>query len=319
MLSRSAALAGATAVVLYYALRFLRADCDLAVGGRRLPRAAFAGQVVLVTGASAGIGAELARQFARSGARVIIAARRAAELDRVKGEIEAATPGAEVRTLVLDVADTAAVPAKMAEALAMFGRVDVLCNNAGISTRCLAAEADLEVYRRVMEVNFFGLVAVTRALLPQFVERGTGVIMNTSSIAGKMGSPLRSAYSGSKFAVQGYAECLRAELINTKVKVVNICPGPVESDIALSSLGKDGRPHGQRGGFHAKSAKVMPTSRCAHLMLVAAWHGLDEAWISDHPYLAFCYVNQFAPWLVRLVGPPVIRKMLAEHTQEQQQ
>src|SRR5499433_509580 len=168
----------------------------------------FQDQRVWITGASSGIGEAMAHAFHQAGAKLILSARREDELKRVQAQCGGEP---DTRILPLDVSKTEDLRAKPREALAVFGGIDILVLNAGISQRSLARDTDESVYRRLMEVNFFGPEALTRAVLPSMLERKSGHIVVISSIAGKLGVPMRSGYSATKFALHGFYEALRAE------------------------------------------------------------------------------------------------------------
>src|SRR5512146_275560 len=163
---------------------------------------------VWITGASSGIGEALAVEFHRAGARLILSARRENELQRVQA---ACGGGPNTRVLPMDVSKPAELPEKTRAAQAMFGGIDVLVLNAGISQRALARDTGEDVYRRLMEVNFFGPEALARGVLPAMLENKSGHFVVISSVAGKFGVPLRTGYSASKFALHGFFEALRAE------------------------------------------------------------------------------------------------------------
>ena len=196
-------------------------------------------RVVWITGASSGIGQELAREFARQGARLVVSARRAEKLEALAQELKAN----DVLALPLDVTDSAAVVKSVGRVEAKMGRIDVLVNNSGISQRAKTADAGLDVDRRVMEVNFFGAVALTKAVLPLMLKQGYGQLAVTTSIVGKFGFPLRSAYSASKHALQGFFDSLRAEYPQLDVSI--IIPGRIQTEISVNALDKDGKAYGK--------------------------------------------------------------------------
>ncbi len=220
----------------------------------------FAGRCVWITGASSGIGEALAKVLARRGARLVLSARREDELDRVRDEIvRAGSAGADIAILPFDVTDAAALDDVVAGAEAAFGGIDVLVNNAGISQRSLALETDMAVYRRIMEVDFFAPVALTQRILPHMVARRRGLIAVTSSVAGKVGVPLRTAYCAAKHAVTGYYDALRAELAEHGVRVATIVPGFIRTGIARHALKGDATEVGETtpaiaGGMDADRA-----------------------------------------------------------------
>jgi len=196
-------------------------------------------KVVWITGASSGIGKACAEICSRQGAKVILSARKEEKLKAVADQL----PG-ESFILPMDVAETQHTSSKTQEAIQHFGQVDVLINNAGISQRGYVKDTELEVDRRLFEVNFFGNIAVTKALLPHLMERGNGNIAVISSIAGKLATAGRSTYAASKHALHGYYDALRAEVTDEGIGVHLICPGYVKTDISINALNSDGSTHG---------------------------------------------------------------------------
>jgi len=204
--------------------------------------AAFEGKTVWITGASSGIGEALAREFARAGAKLILSARRAELLESV-----AASCGApeKARALPFDMADHDAIPARAEEAASFFGPIDILVNNAGITQRSLGAETKLAVDKRLMDVNYFGTLAVTRAVLPGMIARREGQVVVVTSVLGKFGAMQRSGYAASKHALHGFFDALRAELHPHNVRVTILAPGWIRTEIAKTALEADGSPHGR--------------------------------------------------------------------------
>lgn len=210
----------------------------------------YTGKVVWITGASSGIGEALAYELARRGAKLILSARRTEQLEAVRARCE--RPGDHL-VLPLDLADAAKLPEAAKQVLDRFGAIDILVNNSGISQRSMANETSLDVDRRVMEVNYMGTVALTKAVLPSMLERGRGHIVVVSSLAGKVGTPLRSAYCASKHALQGFFDCLRAEVHDRGLRVTIVCPGFVKTDITVNALKGDGSSFAQMGDAQAKA------------------------------------------------------------------
>jgi short-subunit dehydrogenase len=188
------------------------------------------GKVAWITGASSGIGEATAKAMAKNGAKLILSARRKEELIRVKKEIGLE----EVAILPLDLSDSNSFQSKSEEAIGFFGGVDILFNNGGISQRGFARETSLEVYRRIMEVNFFGNIGITLALLDHLRER-KGHIVVTSSLVGKFGTPVRTGYAASKHSLHGFYDSLRAEEW-PDLRVTLVCPGYVQTSITKNSL-----------------------------------------------------------------------------------
>lgn len=151
-------------------------------------------KTIWITGASSGIGEAFARFFYRDGAKLILSSRRQEELERVKSELGG--DDTRIKILTLDLAQSETLESKSEEALQLFGGVDVLVNNGGVSQRSLFAETDMDTIRRLMEINFFGSVALTRYVLPHMMEKKAGQIIVTSSVAGKFGTKYRSGYGG---------------------------------------------------------------------------------------------------------------------------
>jgi short-subunit dehydrogenase len=197
--------------------------------------------VVWITGASSGIGEALARAMLAQGAEVILSGRRADAL-------QALAAVAPERTLVLpfETTDYDRLPALVEQAWGWRDRIDLLINNAGISQRSLALDTSLQVYRQLMEVDYLAPVALTQLLLPRLVEQGSGQLAVVSSVAGKLGAPLRTGYCGAKHAVVGYFEALRAEVEQAYgIGVSVIIPGSVRTAIAANALEGGGNARGR--------------------------------------------------------------------------
>jgi short-subunit dehydrogenase len=199
----------------------------------------FAGKTVWITGASSGIGAGLATAFARAGARLVLSGRRTEALAEVAGRCQA-----QALLLPFETTDYAALPGIAEQARAFTGGIDILVNNAGISQRSLALDTDFEVYRTIMEVDYFAPLRLTQLVLPAMVKRGSGAIVNNASVAGKVGSPLRTAYCGAKHAMVGWSDALRAEIAQYGVTVHVVTPGFVATGIAANALKGDGSVNG---------------------------------------------------------------------------
>ncbi len=239
----------------------------------------FRDSVVWITGASSGIGEALAHAFFREGAIVVLSARRQDELVRVAAAISGGDIDTEDRIAVapLDVTDEAAVAQAALDVLARFGRVDVLVNNAGLTQRARLVDSSLDVYRRIMEVNYCGALALTRAVLPPMIARGSGRIVAVSSVAGKYGSAMRSAYCGAKHAVQGLFDALREEVYGTGVGVTVAVPGAVRTNVSLNALTGDGSPYARMDPFLESG---LSPEACAARILDAVHRGRDEVLIA---------------------------------------
>jgi len=201
----------------------------------------FKDKVVIVTGASSGIGRATALEFARNGSRVVIAARSAGRLASLEKEIS--EMGAEALMCVTDVTNEDECRKMVEAAVSRFGTVDILVNNAGISMRALFDDADISVLKRLMDVNFWGTVYCTKYALP-YIRSNRGSIVGVSSTAGFHGLPGRTGYSASKFAMHGFLETLRIENLKEKLHVMIIAPGFTTSEIRRNALLADGTQQG---------------------------------------------------------------------------
>lgn len=205
------------------------------------------GKVVLITGASSGLGEACAHAFYAAGCRVILCARRTAELERVKQELQKQslpTTTFEPKVLTLDLANLPAIPAAMETAVGFHGHVDILINNGGVSSRGPIEDTKMAVDQAVMNINYFGQVAVTKGLLRQMIERHSGHVVAVSSIQGKLALPFRSSYSASKHALQSFFDSLRAEVAQHQIAVTVVSPGYIQTNLSLAAMNADGTSHG---------------------------------------------------------------------------
>lgn len=203
----------------------------------------FKNKVVVITGASSGIGKSCAEEFAKRGANLVLAARQFVTLCEITADLEK-NYGVKAVAVQVDVTKEEDCEQLIKQALATFGSIDILVNNAGISMRALFNELDLSVLKNLMDVNFWGTVYCTKYALPEILKT-KGSIIGVSSIAGYRGLPGRTGYSASKFAMNGFMEALRTELLNTGVHIMVACPGFTTSNIRVAALAKDGTSHGE--------------------------------------------------------------------------
>jgi dehydrogenase/reductase SDR family member 7B len=199
-------------------------------------------KVVIITGGSSGIGSACAEVFGKAGAKIVISGRN--EENLIKEEEDLKSKGIDVLTVVADVSIEKDNEKLMSEALQKFGKIDVLINNAGISMRALFEDVDVSVLKKVMDINFYGTVFATKYALPHII-KSKGSIVGISSIAGYRGLPGRTGYSASKFAMQGFLESLRTELLKKGVHVLVACPGFTSTNIRNTALSKDGSTQGE--------------------------------------------------------------------------
>ncbi len=200
-------------------------------------------KTVVITGASSGIGKALAEEMAKRGANVVLAARQYVTLCEITAELEK-TYGIKALAIQADVSKEEDCEALIKQTILTFGKLDVLINNAGLSMRALFKDLDLAVLKNLMDVNFWGTVYCTKYALPEILKT-TGSIIGVSSIAGYRGLPGRTGYSSSKFAMNGFMESLRTELLKTGVHVMVACPGFTTSNIRVAALSQDGTAHGE--------------------------------------------------------------------------
>ncbi len=250
----------------------------------------FTDKVIWITGASSGIGEALAVALAREGATLVLSSRQPAELERVRLACERP---AEHQCVPLDLVRSDTFPTLTAQVLARCGRVDVLVNNGGVSQRALAADATLEVERTLMEVNYFGTVALTKAVLPSMLARRSGHLVVVSSVMGYVGTPGRSTYAAAKHALHGYFDSLRAELWQTGVKVTLVCPGYVKTKVSDNALDAQGHKHGRTDETHQQGISA---ERCAAAIMRGLAHGREEVHVGGFE-VAGIYLKRFAPWL----------------------
>lgn len=221
----------------------------------------FENKVVWITGASSGLGREAAQQLLSAGARLVLSARRGELLEKMRA---AAPEGTDILILPLDLEKPDRFGELAARVEQHYGRIDILINNAGISQRSYALETSLEVDRRIMEVNYFGTIALTKAVLPIMLKNGGGHFVTVTSLVGKFGFGVRSAYAASKHALHGFFESLYIELHARGIDVTLVCPGPVQTPISVHALDGSGNPSGLMDEMQAKG---MPVDRAVSVML----------------------------------------------------
>ncbi len=250
-------------------------------------------QVVWITGASSGIGEALAAEFAARGARLVLSARRADELERVAERCRGAG-AADVLVLPLDVCDQDAVAAAPGTVIERFARIDWLINNAGISQRSLCEETQLDVYRRLFDVDVMGPIALTKAVLPQMIEQRSGHIAVTASVAGKIGVPYRTGYCAAKHAVMGFFDALRAEVADRGVKVTTIVPGFIRTNLPKVALVGDGSEFGKEDQHIAGG---MDVTDCARVIMAGVESGRPEIPVGKGKEMHALWIKRLFPRL----------------------
>lgn len=220
-------------------------------------------KVVIITGGSSGIGKGLAEAFGEQGSKVVITGRRKAPLDDVANSLK--KQGMEVLAIQADASVEADNQRMVEEVLAKYGQIDVLINNAGISMRALFEELDLEVMQKVMDINFWGVVYATKYCLPHIM-KSKGSVVGVSAIASYRGLPARAGYCASKFALNGFLEVLRTEMLKKGVHVLTACPGFTSSNIRKTALLHDGS---QQGDTPRNEEKMMSAEECGRRIYTA--------------------------------------------------
>lgn len=224
-------------------------------------------KVVWITGASSGIGKEMAIQLARHGASLLLTARRNDELQELRIQCLKHTNRCEV--LTADLLDNKKLIDLTHKAKTTFGHIDIVVHSAGISQRSLAINTSLEVYRQLLEINFFAPLTITQLLLPHFAERKSGHIVALSSMAGLMGFPKRTGYAAAKHAVKGYFETLQTENTIEGLDITIVHPGRINTPISLSALTENGESHGY---MDEGQLNGIPVDTCVKKIL----HGIEN-------------------------------------------
>ena len=249
----------------------------------------FQNKVIWITGASSGIGRALAIELSNQDALLIISARSKVALEVVK---KSCKNPSNVWVLPLDLEVHSSFIKITATAIQIFGRIDILVNNGGISQRSLAIETNISVDKRIMEVNYTGTVALTKTILPHFIENKKGQFVVTTSMVGFIGTPLRSSYAASKHALHGFFDSLRAEVYDYNIAVTLICPGFVSTNISMNALTGDGTSQQK---MDTATANGISPERFAKLMAKAIYSKKEEAYIAGFKEKLGVYVKRWFP------------------------
>ena len=244
-------------------------------------------KTVWITGASSGIGEALAYELALKNCNLILSARNEEALQKVKSNCNSNT----VQILSFDLVDFNKAKANIEKALSFFGTIDVLINNGGVSQRSLLAETDFEVDKKLIEVDYLGTVALSKALLPHFVNQQSGHFVTITSLMGKFGSPYRSGYCGAKHALHGFFDVLRMEHQKDNTKVTLICPGFIQTNVAKNALTSNGTP---QNTDDSATKNGMPVAVFAKKMIAAIEAEKFEAYIGGKEVLGV-YLKRFFP------------------------
>ncbi|XP_065155366.1 dehydrogenase/reductase SDR family member 7-like isoform X2 [Atheta coriaria] len=307
------AIIGAALIVytLVYVFSVFYFDCDLSLAYHEKfgkPIESLKGKVVFITGASSGIGEHTAYAFAKRGVKLVLAARRKIELDRVKQECLQLSNGAlgaeDVLVLEMDMLKLDKHEEYFKTAVDHFGTIDVIFNNAGRSQRGIWERIAMQVDKEMFELNLFSVINLTRVALAHFTEKGKGHVVVTSSVAGVFGVPHSASYTGSKHALHVYMNALRNEKLRANIAVSVICPGTVFTNFLQHSFTE--QPGVMFGIKVQPTDHRMKAERCGELCAVTIANQLNESWMALFPFLPLLYITYFpniCSALMRYLGP----------------
>lgn len=253
---------------------------------------AFKNQVVWITGASSGIGEALAYACAKEGSRLVLSARNEEALQRVKTACQ--LPDEQVLIVPLDLAEHEAMSSKVEQVMQHFGRIDQLVNNAGISQRSLLKDTEFAVFKKLIDIDYLGTVALTKAVLPIFIQQQSGHFSAVTSLMGKFASPLRSGYCGAKHALHGFFDALRMEHHDDQIKVTLICPGFIQTNVSMNALTGDGSP---QQTMDQATSKGIPVDRCAQKIIRGIKANRHEVIVARKERLGI-FLKRFFPRLL---------------------
>ena len=259
----------------------------------------FDNKVVWITGASSGIGKEFCIQLDQMGAILILSSRNKNALVELK---ESLSHSEKHQIQVLDLEDSSEFKNMTDSILSSHKKIDLLINNGGISQRSNVADTDLSIDRKIMEVNFFGNVALSKAVLPHMIKNKSGHIVVISSIAGKFGFFLRSAYSASKHALHGFYESLSLEQKDNGINITVVCPGKINTPISTNALNKEGEKNGQ---MDDNQRHGLPVSKCVKKILKDVAKKKEESFVGGKEIYAVKIKNLF---------PRIFRKIIRKQS-----
>lgn len=245
-------------------------------------------KIVWITGASSGIGEALVYKFFKAGDKLIISGRNRDELFRVKSNCQNSF---NVHVLPFDLSETESLLEKAQDAVKIFGKIDLLINSGGVSQRSMALETDLKTEQQILATNFWGTVNLSKAVLPSMIKNGGGQIVVISSLVGKFGTKLRSAYAASKHALHGYFDSLRCEVYDQNIGITIVCPGFIKTNVTYNALTGDGKPLNIMGEAHNHA---MSPAQCASEIVKAIQAKKEEVYIGGKEIKAI-WLKRFFP------------------------
>lgn len=254
----------------------------------------FSGKTAWVTGASSGIGKQLVLSLAKVGAKVIISSRKRVDLQYVQSECPVPE---NIFILPFDLGEEDSIPDIAKKAASFTGQIHYLFNNGGISQRSYVMETEMKVYHKLMNINYFGTVALTKEVLPIMMQQEEAKIIVISSLMGKFSSPLRSGYAAAKHALHGFFDSLRLEMHDHGIGVLMVCPGFIKTNISVNSVTADGSKHNEMDNAQETG---MPASECANQILRAVRKDKHEVYIGGKETLAI-YLKRFFPKILHKI------------------
>lgn len=265
----------------------------------------FKDQVVWITGASSGIGEAMARDFVKRGAQVILTARREDRLTELAAELNQNHSAPRAKILPADLALIDAIPELAKKALALFGRIDVLFNNAGVSQRGFVADTSFEIEHAMIKIDLLSPIALTKAVLPHFISRKSGRILVTSSLMGDLELPGSATYSCVKHGINGYFYSLAFELESVGIFVQVLQPGFVKTEISESAITASGKLHGKMDATHSNA---MTAAEFSKKVFSKIERGDTSIIVAGKEGLAL-YARRWIPSLYRMVVRMVVRRV----------
>ncbi|XP_076290978.1 dehydrogenase/reductase SDR family member 7 [Lasioglossum baleicum] len=313
-------------VIIYYLIYTIYPwflDCDLKLAfyekfGK--PISSLEGKTVWITGASSGIGENLAYVLADVGCKLILSARRKELLEKVKANCLQRNSNlneADVEVLVLDICDIDKHKSAFEHIIQKFGKLDILVNNAGRSQRAQWEQIDLSVDKDMFSLNVFSQIELSRLVAKYFLQVGAGHIVVNSSAAGITSVAYSATYSGTKHALHGYFNSFWMEKIDSNISITMMCPGPIQTDfLAEAFTEKPGEKYGEK--TNENSRNKVSAERCATLMGIAIANQLLEVWICKPSVLQLLYLKIYYPniaiWIYKLLGPRFLQRLRDDKT-----
>lgn len=251
----------------------------------------FSNKTIWVTGASSGIGKDLVRAFNQHGSNVILSSRKEEALKKVISEYQLSEDKNKVLPLDLEKLDS--LPEAVEKAISLFGKVDMVIHNGGISQRSLVTETDFNVDQRLITINYLSYVSLTKLILPHMLKNQGGQFVVISSLTGKFGTPLRSGYAASKHALHGFFDSMRAELYSKGIKVLIACPGFIQTNVSVNAFTGDGS---SQGTMDQAQANGMPVEVFSKKLIKAIKSEKEEVYIGGKEKFGV-YLKRFLPAL----------------------